>query len=1259
MTAAPPSNTGCGVTVLRTVKDARATKRWRWDVKGQEWSKISYEAGAWFIPQEHQIADLAGLVEVLDVLRRDPRAFVVRGSLTPGTVEAIAAATDRRETHLIRRRKHAKGDIMPSLAEVPRRWIMVDIDNWPLPGWGDLVDDPETAIDTAIHELLPAPFHDAECWWQLSSSAGFAVGYLKVHLFFWLSEPVANAHIKAVLKQHAPGVDRAPFSAAQPHFIADPIIEGGHDPLPRRTGWRRGIEHVVVLPALRVEAPRARPIGQGAGTRLGDIMDALAFMGHAGIEKGLGGDGFHEPLRTATMRYAQRCNRYNDRDDNAIKAELRDAIRCAPCRPGGNVETPYCQDYYLDSMIEGAFALLAGDGEIQTMRPQHAAPGQSLEEARIALAEHVGGFFDRSVAWHRLTEMEQNERPAEHAALVVTVGAGKSHAAREALERYIAVARGEDRTLEQKVMEGALPHRVLWLVPHHKGSGEALERMQALGINAAIMRGREAEEPGTAQPEYGEAAGKMCLNLPAVADAIAAGYDADSAACGKGGKNKPVCPYRATCAYQRQKPLVKRADVLIATHDSLFHPLSKEVTEGIGVVIVDESWWQKGLHPNRPSRLESFAQEVISYPVNKAQPAKGAKLFRYQADDEKTNDLNTYALRAMKAFEQHEEGEFISRAAVVKAGLTANDCADAFKLEWERQRVGLVWPGQPEDDRRTGVQEAWGNLTLARRAGIWEALRELLAGFATHTGRLQVKTLSDKEGPYRAIVLHSRSEVKAAVSKLPMLMLDATMPTDLVRHYLPRLEVLAEVKVAAPHMEVYQVLGGWGKTSIVPSPKAAPEENRRRENLAGELADFVQLNSGGNGLVITYEAIEERFAGVPGIRTGHFNAIAGLDQFRDVRSAFVIGRPLPDARVMRDDALALTGRPIALEPGRMETRGALMVDGTGQAINVRCYADADMEAMRAAITDAEVIQAVGRVRGVRRTVDDPVTMFVMADVVLPLPVTALTRWADLRLDVMSRMRARGAVLLGATDAAKTYPDLFPTAEAAKKALQRAGPGKGDLGDIPLRESILGECPLNRLLAVTYRPGGRGQQQRIAKVAVWRLNGFREWLTGLLGELTVYTVGDAPPEPSPNAPRPAKPAQSPPAPSEPETVKPEPAWESEPPPAWADDPGWTPDASGPDLTRWEQQFAEAPPCPQPETEHAMQFTDYDQPGLDPGQVYPVAIPGWGMLPPVELIRLPPGTFSRAAARGDPLASPSGRMGPPVTVEELSPKWNRAT
>ena len=1243
---------GCGLTVLRTVGNARATKQWRWNPNGQEWSKISYQAGAWFVPREHQVVDLAGLMAVLEQVQHDPRAFVVRGALTPEAADGVAADPG----HRIRRRKHAKGDVSPSLVEVPRRWIMVDIDNWPLPAWGDLVDDPEMAIDLAINELLPPAFHDAECWWQLSSSAGFAAGYLKVHLFFWLSEPATNVHIKAVLKQSAPGVDRAPFSAAQPHYIAAPIIEGGHDPLPRRTGWRKGLEQEVVLPELRPEAARPRPTGTGASGRVGDVMDALAFLGD-----GEDLDGFHEPIRLAIMRYAQRCNRYGERDDDALKADIQAAIDGAPKRSDRGSMSNY-DDVYLQRSIDGAFLLLAGDTEIHTMRPHYDAAANTVEQARAEIARHVGGFLDRALDWHSeraaLPPTDDNE-PAqeamalpEHGALVVDVGAGKSRTTREALAGFIAKAK----------LTG-VPHRVLWLVPTHKLGNETLEEMRQIGLRVAVMRGREAWDPDTIDPEEGKPTIQMCLNIPAVEDAMEAGYDAEGAACGKPSKKKgesrPLCPYHGQCAYQRQKKPVAAADVVIASHQSLFHELPTEVGRGLGLIVVDESWWQSGLKPNRVNRLLGFADEVVQHPVLRKDKVS-VNSFRYAVDDVATGDLEALSVKARTAFEGTKDGGFVSQTDVLATGLTADDCAHAHKLEWQRKREGCVYPGMPLEDRRKGVLDAAGNLTIPRRAAVWEALRELLAGDATHTGRLQLATRSDKDGSYRAVLLHTRAEIRDDIAALPQLHLDATMPEAVVRHYLPNLTVLAQVRAAMPHMRLHQVLGGWGKTSIAPSDKAAPDENRRRGNLVGELTDFVQANSGGNALVITYMAIEERFADLPGVKAEHFNNIAGLDTYGEVRSAFLIGRPLPDARHLREAALALTGRPIPAESGRMETRGALMADGTGAAIKVRTYADADLEALRVAITDAEVVQGIGRVRAINRTAATPVDVFLMADVVVPLPVHQLVRWEDVRLDVIRRMWARGAILTSPSDAAKAYPDLFPTTKAAEHALARA---KGLFPPhLPRNISILGEWGGNRLVGVTYRPSGRGQQQRLAWVTTARLDSFREWLTGLLGELTVYTVGEPPPDSPPNAPRSSKPAQPPPASLELEPTEQEPACSDEPPRSWMDNPGWRPDATGPELAAWEAQFADAPPYPEPEEENStvddLQSSDRDQPGLDLAMVYGRASRRTLIDPIADLVRLPGG---RRLERGDLPAMPMEfdlDASPLAALWDKPPQWSKA-
>jgi hypothetical protein len=145
------------LTVLRTTPTpygaARfATKRWAWNPTLNEWRSIAYDAGATFTAEERPVSGLDDLAAVLKGIRRDPTAFIVRGELLPD----VRAAVELDPGHRIRRakKKGEKGQA-PTLAECPRRWLMVDVDNYPLPGWADLADDPEAAVEAAIRDLLP------------------------------------------------------------------------------------------------------------------------------------------------------------------------------------------------------------------------------------------------------------------------------------------------------------------------------------------------------------------------------------------------------------------------------------------------------------------------------------------------------------------------------------------------------------------------------------------------------------------------------------------------------------------------------------------------------------------------------------------------------------------------------------------------------------------------------------------------------------------------------------------------------------------------------------------------------------------------------------------------------------------------------------------------------------------------------------------------------------------------------------------------
>lgn len=293
-------------------------------------------------------------------------------------------------------------------------------------------------------------------------------------------------------------------------------------------------------------------------------------------------------------------------------------------------------------------------------------------------------------------------------------------------------------------------------------------------------------------------------------------------------------------------------------------------------------------------------------------------------------------------------------------------------------------------------------------------------------------------------------------------------------------------------MIVNQVIGGWGKTSLIPHESAKPEENERRNSVLSELRDFVAFHGNQSALAITYEAIEDRFADLIGVRTAHFNAITGRDAFGNVENLFVVGRPLPAPAELRDLALALTGRPIPEEnPGQL-TRGALMADGTGRPLKVRAYADPTLEELRSAVTDAEIRQAVGRGRGVNRTAANPLTVWVLADTLLPHPLSRLAGWGDVRLDAVQRMAARGLVLSSPVDAVQFYPNLFDTVKSAEWHLKGISPG------FPYGTTSHRETRGKSFAEVRYRPTGRGQQTRRAFVAEWRLATIRDDLEGALG-----------------------------------------------------------------------------------------------------------------------------------------------------------------
>jgi|SRR5438093_6363446 len=72
-----------------------------------------------------------------------------------------------------------------------------------------------------------------------------------------------------------------------------------------------------------------------------------------------------------------------------------------------------------------------------------------------------------------------------------------------------------------------------------------------------------------------------------------------------------------------------------------------------------------------------------------------------------------------------------------------------------------------------------------------------------------------------------------------------------------------------------------------------------------------------------------------------------------------------------------------------------MADGTGRRALAPRHPDPLAEAVRFAVCEGELLQAVGRGRGVRRSADTPLEVLILTDVPVPLPVNELTSFRAL------------------------------------------------------------------------------------------------------------------------------------------------------------------------------------------------------------------------------------------------------------------------
>ena len=436
-----------GLTVLRGL-DTRhpLTKRYDTDATGSV-VKTEYTGHKHFAVETIRAANIQDLAEHMQRLERDPSAAIIRG--------APLATTDCSKS--LRRSNGATA----AFEDVPRGWIMVDLDAVPLPASMSVTADPHEAAAHLVDLLTGfAPdLVDVTALVQFSSSAGIAdiaeaeavaglpprwAGVAKPgnrvggHIWFKLAQPESSAAVKRwALGVNARAgkklIDPALFQPVQLHYVAAPIFgQGLRDPLAdRRVQIIQGLEDTATLITPEFSTAPLRGgtadfAGWGSGFAGGGFEARLAAIGAT---------GFHAEINAAVASYV--ATNWPRVDAEWLVEALQARILAAP--PGDRSDTKiaaYAAPDALQRRIDWAMAREAEKREAQAAaQAQPIAP--TYPDRSVALEE---GQAQAKAAVVRFGDLMRDGEAPEHM-LRVTVGAGKTHEAIQRLPQLLEAGR--------------------------------------------------------------------------------------------------------------------------------------------------------------------------------------------------------------------------------------------------------------------------------------------------------------------------------------------------------------------------------------------------------------------------------------------------------------------------------------------------------------------------------------------------------------------------------------------------------------------------------------------------------------------------------------------------------------------------------------------------------------------------------------------------------------------------------------------------
>ena len=649
---------------------------------------------------------------------------------------------------------------------------------------------------------------------------------------------------------------------------------------------------------------------------------------------------------------------------------------------------------------------------------------KTIQSARETLRALIRREVDMLREW-------KGKGPIPVSVIGVDLGVGKTESAIKEMIAHVQADRGS----------------IVYAVPTHKLSSEIAKRFRDAGGEAEVWYGREATNPETGD--------SMCGNIDAVRDVQAVGYDPQSTVCRKELEDGTIqyCPLFETCAYQKQR--LKRSTIWIVSHALLFSQ-KPEAIPNPSLLVIDEDFWRSGLR-GVDERAVKVSFDQIDTPPQAISLERTADIYA---------ELWPIRQKLSTAIRDKEDGP-IKRECLIEAGLTAEECRSAAGLEWQRKIYVDVRPDMSTADRREILKTAQINAEIPRLSRMWLELGTQIDNEVDENGRLFLENATDKDGgtTYRSVRMFWREDIKTGW-EAPILHLDATANMDLIRPFYPQARLAGKISAAAPYQNNTQYHDKTFSKASLKSDKAIDK--------LWTWAKSQAVQGGGDWLVVVQKEIEDKIRDryeIPSfIELAHHNGVRGVDRYRNVSGMIVAGRTLPPPDTVSRIASALSGwntTETNLDTW-YQAQSVTLTDRKGKAVSVETEAMETPinESIRSAICTGELIQIIGRGRGVNRGQNNPLKVIILGNVPLPIEIDALREYEGPSID--DKMLGLGAWIESAEHASKIFPELGSSAAVKMGRKRRV--------TFSYKEYLIGKCYSAQLSRIEYQRSGTGRKK---------------------------------------------------------------------------------------------------------------------------------------------------------------------------------------